>query len=230
MLGGFPKWERCMRGDIVSDGRMLVNKVRKSPGGKAGAWGGLRPEKRSECLSTQGLLDVAEAEEGVVPVPDILEVTEVPVKATVRVSVHVRHPVGAVGIGPETFLFIEGGVPLTLRQLITLLFEDEGRALCAGVDGLLSCQERHALLGRGVPGGDRLERADAELVARLENTSRIREVDIGDVIVDAVELFTVLLHGLVELGCMIVVIGHRDDAEIHEQSEVFGGFCGSWFT
>lgn len=41
---------------------------------------------------------VAEAEEGIVVVPDILEVAKVELEVTVRVAVHVRHPVVAVGI------------------------------------------------------------------------------------------------------------------------------------
>jgi len=41
---------------------------------------------------------VAEAEEVVVLVPDVLEVAEVEVEVSVRVGVHVRHPMVAVGI------------------------------------------------------------------------------------------------------------------------------------
>ena len=41
---------------------------------------------------------VAEAEEGIVVVPDILEVVEVELEITIRVSVHVRHPMVAAGI------------------------------------------------------------------------------------------------------------------------------------
>jgi hypothetical protein len=45
--------------------------------------------------------DVAEAQNNVVGIPVILEVAEVELEVTVRVSVHVRHPVVAVGVLPK---------------------------------------------------------------------------------------------------------------------------------
>ena len=144
-------------------------------------------------------------------VPDILEVAKVEIEVTVRVAVHVRHPVVVIGICPETILFIERGIPLTFRQLVTLLIEDEGHALRAGVDGLLSCQERHALLGRCGPADYLLERPNAELVAGLENAGRVREFGICDRIVVVIELFRVLLTKRREPLLVHVVIGHRND-------------------
>ena len=185
---------------------------------------GLRPEELTECPSFQGLLDVAEAEEGIALVPDVPEVPEAPAEVTARVAVHVRHPVVAVGIFPEPFLFIERGVPLTFQQLIALLFKDEGSSLCAYVNRLLRGQEGHALLRSGRTRDDLLERANAELVAGLEDAARVRKVLVGDVIVDAVELLAVLLHELVELSRMIVSFGHRHDAEVNEFRELLRGF------
>lgn len=181
-----------------------------------------------ERPSFQGLLDVAEAEEGMDVAPDTLEAAKAEPEATIRVAVHARHPVAAAGI-PKTILFIEGSIPLTFRQLIALLIEDEGCTLCAGVDGLLSCQECHALRGGGRAAGNLLERANAELVARLENPGWIREVFVGDFVVVVIELLTVLLTKRREAGFMDVVVGHRDDAEVYKQSELLGGFrrsCG----
>ena len=40
---------------------------------------------------------VAEGEEGVVVVPNILEVVEVPVEVTIQVRIHVRNPAVTVG-------------------------------------------------------------------------------------------------------------------------------------
>jgi hypothetical protein len=44
------------------------------------------------------IIQVAEAQEDVVVVPGVLEVAEVEVEVAIRVGVHVRHPVVAVGI------------------------------------------------------------------------------------------------------------------------------------
>lgn len=145
----------------------------------------------------------------------MLEVTEDEAEVPVRVGEHIRHPVVAAGI-PESILFIKGSIPPAFRQLVTLLFEDEGRALRAGVDGLLSCQERHALLRSGRAVDDLLERANAEFVAGLQDSSRIREVFVGDVIVVVIEFFTILLTECREPLFMHIVVGHRDDAEVHE--------------
>ena len=72
----------------------------------------LRPES-VKCLSTRGLR-VAEAEEGTDRAPDLLEVAKVELEVAVRVRLHVRHPVVAIGF-PESLFLIEGGVPLTFR-------------------------------------------------------------------------------------------------------------------
>jgi hypothetical protein len=45
---------------------------------------------------------VAESEETVVVVPRILEVAEVELEVAIRVAVHVRHPVVAIGVDPHT--------------------------------------------------------------------------------------------------------------------------------
>ena len=45
--------------------------------------------------------DVAEAQDNVVGIPVILEVAEIELEVTVRVSVHVWHPVVAVGVLPK---------------------------------------------------------------------------------------------------------------------------------
>ncbi len=172
----------------------------------------------------QGLLDITETEEGTAADPDIPEAAKEEPEATVRAAAHDRHPVAAVSIAPETILFIEGSIPLIFRQLVAHLFENEGRALCAGVDSLLNYQERHAFLRGSRAGGDLLERANAELFARPQYPSRIREVLVGDLVVVVIELFTVLLTERLKPLVIHVIIGHRDDAEVHEQSELFGGF------
>lgn len=176
----------------------------------------------AKCPSFQGILDVAEAEEGMIVVPDILEGAKAEIVSTVRVAIHKRHPGATVGI-PETIRFIERHIPFAFRQLVTLLFEDEGCALCACVDGLLSCQERHALLARGDPVDDLLECANAELVTRLQNTRRIGEVLVGYVaivVIVVIKLFTVLLTERRKPLLMHVVVGHYDNAEVHKQSEL----------
>ena len=48
---------------------------------------------------------VADAEEGVVVIPIILEVAEIEVPIAVRVPIHVRHPVVAIGILPNYTLY-----------------------------------------------------------------------------------------------------------------------------
>lgn len=184
---------------------------------------GSKPKVLIDCPSFQGLL-VAEAEESVGVDPDSPEEAKVEPEVTAREAVHARHPAAAVGIFPETILFIERGIPFTFRQLVALLFEDEGSPLSAGMDGLLSCQERHAFLRGGRALDDLLERANAELVARLQNASRFREILVGDVVVVVVELVTVLLAEHRQPFVVHVVVEHRDDAEVCEQVELFLGF------
>jgi len=41
---------------------------------------------------------VAEAEQAVVVVPDILEIAEIEVPVSVRVPIHIRHPVVTIGL------------------------------------------------------------------------------------------------------------------------------------
>lgn len=171
------------------------------------------------------IINLGEAEEGTVAEPDTPEGAKEELEVIVRVAAHARHPVAAVSICPETILFIEGGIPLTFRQLVALLIEDEGRALCASVDGLLSCQEHHVLLRGGHAANDLLERANAELVARLQDPSRIREVLVGDLVVVVIErLLLATLMPLIEFGepsRVIIIVRHRDDSEVHEQSKLF---------
>ena len=55
---------------------------------------------------------MAEENEDVVDVPRVLEVTEVELEVLVRVTVHARHPVVAVG---KPTLIMYGGPSVTLR-------------------------------------------------------------------------------------------------------------------
>lgn len=182
-----------------------------------------RPKVLAECPSPQGLL-VAEAEEGAADVPDVLEAAETEVEVTIRVRAHDRHPVAAVGVPPEPVRLIERCVPLALRQLVTLLFENESCSLCASEYGILSTEEVHAFSRGGRPTDDLLERAYAKLVARLQDAAGIREVRIGDGIAEAVErlLFaTLMLHlELREPHRRLVVRRHRDGAKVCEQGEL----------
>lgn len=176
-------------------------------------------------------LFVAEAEGASAVEPAILEGAEAEPEITVRVADHERHPVAADGV-QETFLFIERSVPLIFRQLVSLLFENEGRALGAGEDGLLTAEEIHPLLRSGRADDDRLECANAKPVAGLQDPAWVREVGVGDIVIEIVELFKIPLQERGEPSRLIVVIRHRDDAEIHEQSEPprllrgFGGQVG----
>ena len=68
------------------------------------------------------IIQVAEAEEGVVVVPDIFEVAEVEVEAAIRVSVHVRHPVVAVGTPSQAMYDVSSRPPRRTPALLCILF------------------------------------------------------------------------------------------------------------
>ena len=186
----------------------------------------------TRCLSTQGLFDarlrlrfggqVAEAEEGAVVVPDIPEVAEAEAEAAIRVSVHARHPVVAVGIFPKTLGLVERSIPVAFRQLVAFLVEDERDTLRTSVNCSLRGKKCYALLRGGRARHDLLERTDSKLLAGLQNTARVRKVRVGDRVVVIVELLAVLPTERTQSSRMVVVVGHRDDAEIHEQAELLG--------
>lgn len=52
-------------------------------------------------------LFVAEAKQAVVSTPVMPEVAKTELPVTVRVAAHVRHPMAAVSVFPEVFLFIK---------------------------------------------------------------------------------------------------------------------------
>jgi hypothetical protein len=107
-----------------------------------------------------------------------------------------------------------------LGEHVTLLFEDERRTLCTGVDGVLSCQERHTFFRGGCATDDLLDHADVELVARIQNPGWIREVCICDVEVVFGELIAVQNMKRCETSFVHVVVGHRDGAEVYEEVEL----------
>ena len=72
-------------------------------------------EEQFECLSFQGLFEVAETENDTVLIPRVPEVAEVEVEVTIVEDADARHPVATVGIFEEPFLLIEGTVPVTFR-------------------------------------------------------------------------------------------------------------------
>jgi hypothetical protein len=61
-----------------------------------------KPTRENSLYKIEGeILKVAEAEEAVVVVPVVLEVAQVELEIVVRVPVHVRNPVVAVGTLPK---------------------------------------------------------------------------------------------------------------------------------
>ncbi len=68
------------------------------------------------------IIEVAEAEENVVVIPVILEIAEVEVEITVRVSVHVRHPVVAVEVSPKAMYDVPSIPPRRAPAPLCILF------------------------------------------------------------------------------------------------------------
>jgi len=154
------------------------------------------------------------------------EVAEVEAPDATRAAVQARHTAVAAAIFPEPIRLIEGSITFAFRQLVALLFENQGQTLRAGMNGVLGGEKIHSFLWGGRSADVLLEHTDTEFVAGLQNSARIREVLVGNIVVIEIEwlLFTalVLLVELDELGRVVIVSRHRDDAEIDKQGELWG--------
>lgn len=163
----------------------------------------------SSGLTSAGMLHFAEAKQTVVAVPVILEGAEAEPEVATREAVHVRHPVVAIGVGPECILLIERYSPFTDRKLIWHLCLQQRHALPADQDCILLRKEAHAIFTRY-----RCQyREDFYLVgfAGFQLVRCLRKVRAGHILVEVAggwELFCLLCEG-VQLAVVVVVGRNR---------------------
>ncbi len=212
---------------IHSESKFQNYYIKKEPPGQYLSTGAkvLRIQEltQDKGLSVRGL-QVAEDEESVAVDPDVLEAVEVPVEVAVRVGADLRNPVATASVFPERFLLVKGSIPVTFRQLLSLLFEDETGALSSGVDRApLTLDERHPFLGSGGSETGLPERLDAELVAGLQNPAGPGEVLVRDIFVVEIELLAVPLLEARKIGSVIEIGRHFHDSEVSEDDELVGG-------
>ncbi len=158
--------------------------------------------------------------------PGPLEVAEVEIEVAIGVGAHARHPAVTARVFEESFFLVERAVPVALRELLTLLCEDEGGALCTGEDGFLASKERHQLFGCRRSGNRLLEHFHFELASGGEFGRGLGEVRIGDGLVVEVTLLCVFLLERGELGC-VHVVGGNGDVERCDEREAGVERCGT---